>query len=63
MVNNSKLFCFCLCIIIKSLIQCLLYVLDTLFQLRFTSKQLEKLSGKAAKEETAQKAKIKKGTS
>ncbi|OXA64498.1 charged multivesicular body protein 1a [Folsomia candida] len=33
---------------------------DTLFQLRFTAKQLEKLSKKAEKEEAAQKAKVKK---
>jgi len=33
---------------------------DTLFQLRFTTKQLEKLSVKAEKEEKAQKAKVKK---
>jgi len=33
---------------------------DTLFSLRFTTKQLEKLSVKAEKEEKAQKAKVKK---
>jgi len=33
---------------------------DTLFQLRFTAKQLEKLSAKAEKEEKVQKAKVKK---
>src|SRR5688500_8076261 len=32
---------------------------DTLFQLRFTAKQLEKLSKKAEKDEALQKAKIK----
>lgn len=35
-------------------------ILDTLFQLRFTAKQLEKLSKKAEKDEALQKAKIKK---
>lgn len=36
------------------------WLIDTLFQLRFTAKQLEKLSKKAEKEEAAQKAKVKK---
>lgn len=38
----------------------MVYVVDTLFQLRFCAKQLERLSKKAEKEQTAQQAKIKK---
>ena len=36
------------------------FILDTLFQLRFCAKQLERLSKKAEKEQVVQQAKIKK---